>query len=256
VKLGETVVGSQPIQVGSDQGVETLERPLTSAPMEDAMAASILPDRASAPTSVYKYYDHIGVLIYVGITAQGVGRQRQHNADKAWWPFVAEQAVEHFATREEAECREVELIRHFRPPVNTVHNKHHMDIKRAYAELVQKSNGTRLADRANLVPKRWIYLHHVAHQASAWFLSELCDAAVATRITKFARANVIASTLGGQIIGRITSIEPTESVTRFETNAAAPPGRTIHSARARISWKGKFTKDATFRVHYIEVRLS
>lgn len=40
------------------------------------------------PTSVYRYYDENGLLLYVGITSRGSVRQREHNGDKEWWRFV------------------------------------------------------------------------------------------------------------------------------------------------------------------------
>lgn len=84
------------------------------------MATCPLPD--STPTSVYRYYDDKGTLIYVGITGRGVSRNTEHNKDKNWWRWVSRQKVEHFETREEAHAREVEIIQQCRPPFNTHHN--------------------------------------------------------------------------------------------------------------------------------------
>lgn len=84
----------------------------------------------SDPTSVYRYYDRIGILIYVGITRQGMGRNAQHNGKAEWWPFVARQEVEHYPTRGAAAMREKELIRGHRPPFNKQHN-HDYEVSRA-----------------------------------------------------------------------------------------------------------------------------
>lgn len=87
---------------------------------------------ATQPTSVYRYYDRAGVLIYVGITKQGTGRNAQHNAHAEWWPFVASQEVEHHATRSLAMERERDLIRRFSPPFNKQHNRNHEVAYKAY----------------------------------------------------------------------------------------------------------------------------
>lgn len=90
------------------------------------------PIRNSIPTSVYRYFDSSGVLIYVGITGTATARNRQHNDDKEWWPWVAKQEIEHFPSRSEALGREKTLISQFRPPFNKVHNQHSAAIRTAY----------------------------------------------------------------------------------------------------------------------------
>lgn len=90
------------------------------------------PTSDSSPTSVYRYYDASGVLIYVGITKTGIYRNQQHNASKEWWPFVASQSVDHFPTRSAAHAREVALIQQYRPPFNTHHNNEHVLLRAAY----------------------------------------------------------------------------------------------------------------------------
>lgn len=88
------------------------------------------------PTSVYRYFDQGGLLLYVGITARGIARQREHNADKEWWPFVARQEVDHFESREAAAKRERHLIRQFHPPFNKQHNPHHDELRQIYLTAV------------------------------------------------------------------------------------------------------------------------
>lgn len=84
------------------------------------------------PTSVYRYYDATGVLLYVGITSRATTRQREHNADKEWWPYVARQQVEHFPSRQAAHDHEKALIRKFHPPFNRQHNPDHEAIRTLY----------------------------------------------------------------------------------------------------------------------------
>lgn len=86
----------------------------------------------STPTSVYRYYDRAGLLLYVGITSRGTRRQAEHNADKEWWPFVTSQDVEHYPARAEAAAREKALIREFRPPFNKLHNPDFANLRALY----------------------------------------------------------------------------------------------------------------------------
>lgn len=90
------------------------------------------------PTSVYRYYDRFGVLIYVGITSRALLRQREHNDTKEWWPFVARQEVEHYPTRDVAALHERSLIAEFLPPFNRHHNPHHQEMRSAYLDRVRE----------------------------------------------------------------------------------------------------------------------
>jgi hypothetical protein len=86
----------------------------------------------STPTSVYRYLDADGVLIYVGITNRGVQRQAEHVAHSKWWRFVHAQDVEHYDDRETAERRERYLIEKHQPPFNVTHNAEHKRRLAAY----------------------------------------------------------------------------------------------------------------------------
>jgi hypothetical protein len=43
----------------------------------------------STPTSVYRYFDLEGRIIYVGVTSRGPQRQAQHAVTADWWPHVS-----------------------------------------------------------------------------------------------------------------------------------------------------------------------
>lgn len=73
-------------------------------------------------TSVYIYRDARGILLYVGITRQGPGRQNQHDASAEWWRYVKSQEVEHYDTRDDAKSRETWLIKNDRPIFNRQEN--------------------------------------------------------------------------------------------------------------------------------------
>lgn len=83
-------------------------------------------------TSVYRYYDRSGVLIYVGITSRGILRNVEHNTTKRWWNYVHRQEVDHYPDRRSAQGAERELIRRFRPPFNIQQNPDHADLQQIY----------------------------------------------------------------------------------------------------------------------------
>ena len=109
----------------------------------------------STCTSIYRYYDRVDTLLYVGITSQRSARNQQHNADKAWWPYVVRQDVEHFGTRAEALAREKSLIQARRPPFNIQHNPDRGELGPAYvayAESVKQGPGKLMAALRGRLP--------------------------------------------------------------------------------------------------------
>lgn len=104
------------------------------------------------PNSVYRYYDHAGRLIYVGITAQGPGRQRQHNATSEWWQYVASQTVEHCPDRETALRVERALIEAHRPPFNRQHNEPWEDLRAGYLRLISAERAYSALQAGEAIP--------------------------------------------------------------------------------------------------------
>lgn len=92
----------------------------------------------ATPTSVYRYYDSHGILIYVGITSRGIGRNREHNRRAEWWPHVGAQEVDHFLTRAQALDVERDLIQRFRPPFNSQHNPNYRAARAEYLTMVEQ----------------------------------------------------------------------------------------------------------------------
>lgn len=110
---------------------------------------------ATSPTSVYLYYDEFGLLLYVGITARGVKRQREHNSDKEWWPLVHRQVITHYPTRTEALEVERLTITEHRPPFNVVHNPGHDVLRSNYLAFQQNvCRETSLLAQAEMVDRR------------------------------------------------------------------------------------------------------
>lgn len=87
------------------------------------------------PTSVYLYRDAHGLLIYVGMTGRGMGRQVKHNRRAEWWKFATRQEIEHHPDRPAAAERELSLIREHLPPFNIVGNPEHAERRAAYLTL-------------------------------------------------------------------------------------------------------------------------
>ena len=117
-----------------------LSRGLTNA-LSLQESAPAMVDSTDIQTSVYRYYDKQGLLLYVGITERGIKRNREHNATKEWWQHVAYQEVDHFTTRSDAEARERALITQHRPPFNIQHNPDWRDTKAVYLAFAGSGDG-------------------------------------------------------------------------------------------------------------------
>ncbi|MCX4606965.1 GIY-YIG nuclease family protein [Streptomyces mirabilis] len=79
-------------------------------------------DRREPETAVYRIYDGVDRLLYVGITHDVVMRFREHKVDKGWWRARAHRyEVQWFASREIAAAEEREAIKAEHPEFNSVH---------------------------------------------------------------------------------------------------------------------------------------
>lgn len=66
-------------------------------------------------TTLYRYFDNSGQLLYVGITGDNTKRQSQHRRNSFWFGEIVNATFEHFPTREEALTAEAEAIRKEKP---------------------------------------------------------------------------------------------------------------------------------------------
>ena len=73
-------------------------------------------------TTLYRFHDASGGLLYVGITGRSVRRWCEHAATKPWWNDVAKVTVEHFTDRPAAINAEARAIKQERPAHNVVHS--------------------------------------------------------------------------------------------------------------------------------------
>jgi hypothetical protein len=74
--------------------------------------------RLPTSTTLYRFFDADGDLLYVGITHMETMRWRQHSKTKDWWREVTTIKVAHFDTRDEALAAEAKAIRQERPRHN------------------------------------------------------------------------------------------------------------------------------------------
>lgn len=69
-------------------------------------------------TTLYRYYDSEGQLLYVGITGNNTKRQSQHRRNSFWFGEVATASFEYFDDREEALEAETKAIQNEKPKHN------------------------------------------------------------------------------------------------------------------------------------------
>lgn len=79
-------------------------------------------ERDSATTTLYRFFDSAGILLYVGISAQPLVRFGQHRADKPWWVNIGSITTHHYTSRRAALEAEAEAVKTERPLYNVVHN--------------------------------------------------------------------------------------------------------------------------------------
>lgn len=75
----------------------------------------------SAGTTLYRFFDAAGRLLYVGITDRGPRRWREHMVTQPWWDDVASSTIEHVGDRVAAEEAERIAIQTEKPLHNVVY---------------------------------------------------------------------------------------------------------------------------------------
>jgi len=73
--------------------------------------------------ALYRFFDHDGLLLYVGITNDLGTRLSDHRRDKPWWAEVARVMVAQFESREAVLAAEKVAIRTEQPKYNVAHNE-------------------------------------------------------------------------------------------------------------------------------------
>jgi hypothetical protein len=70
------------------------------------------------PTTLYRFFNGAGDLLYVGITHRGLKRWSEHAEEKSWWLEVSATTTKHFPDRESAVQAETAAIRSENPRYN------------------------------------------------------------------------------------------------------------------------------------------
>jgi hypothetical protein len=76
----------------------------------------------SEPTSLYRFYDARGVLLYIGITNDMARRFGNHGEKKSWHPIAVQVSIQHYPSREAALAAEAAAIVAEAPLYNIQHN--------------------------------------------------------------------------------------------------------------------------------------
>lgn len=203
---------------------------------------------STAPTAVYRYFDSRGVLIYVGITNQGTARNFQHVAHAEWWPFVAEQKVEHFPSRAAAEAKEKALIREFRPPFNRQHNLDQAEMPEAYlafaaSEIVDESFQDQYSRLGASLPLRIIN--------ESTFVTFIAHSVIAATLSLRSPTRLVVE--GGLVVGRVKSLSKEGGLAVFHVDVSQRYGA-VEEAVARLRVQSLKTPIAT-NVHSVKVVL-
>jgi hypothetical protein len=78
------------------------------------------PEPACEPTTLYRIFDALGRLLYVGMTCRkGLERFHEHAANP-WWPEARTITLMHYPTRREALGAELLAIQSERPKYNVL----------------------------------------------------------------------------------------------------------------------------------------
>lgn len=75
-------------------------------------------DNSIQKTTLYRYFDSEGQLLYVGITGDNTKRQSQHRRNSFWFGEIHSATFEHFEQRDSALEAEALSIRHEKPKYN------------------------------------------------------------------------------------------------------------------------------------------
>ena len=96
-------------------------------------------------TTLYRYFDSAGVLLYVGITSAWHLRLKGHQARSPWWSRAANITLVHFATQEEAVAAERTAISNEHPLYNRAHSRLTREGWGSGSVFQRRSNGQWLA---------------------------------------------------------------------------------------------------------------
>ena len=103
-------------------------------------------------TTLYRYFDGDGKLLYVGITGDNVKRQSQHRRNAFWFGQIASATFEHFNSREEAIEAEREAIQTELPEFNIAETNSYMNGSRIRVEFTSKLHLVSMLSQNEFMP--------------------------------------------------------------------------------------------------------
>ncbi len=105
--------------------------------------------------ALYRFYDHAGELLYIGITRDPAARWSQHSGDKPWWHRVQRITIQAMPDRASALAAERIAIKAENPRYNVVHREQLAAAPGSIAD----EKAQRILKRWNLINREWIYQH-------------------------------------------------------------------------------------------------
>lgn len=134
----------------------------------------------SRATTLYRFFDADGALLYVGITNRSPRRIQEHSQSKGWWSDVMSATFEHFPSRRTAEHAESKAIEGESPRYNIARPRPPLEpvsplvIRRPYSPDHRYVKGVRPSMK-RLVSSgdAWFTLEKQAKRHFGWSAAEL-----------------------------------------------------------------------------------
>ena len=93
--------------------------------------------RAPIATALYRWYDDIDLLLYVGISDELLDRVTNHVKGSPWMDFAVRSTIKRYPSRTKAAAAEVEAIKSEQPLFNLKHNNTPEARRRLFHYLVE-----------------------------------------------------------------------------------------------------------------------
>lgn len=164
-------------------------------------------DVSNIPTSLYRYYDQHGLLLYIGVTQRGVQRMNEHHVNSEWWPYIDHSEIVHFHNREYALQSERREIEKYLPFFNRQYNASYPLGRDIYMSMVNGPWKMTPFERFQALPRRRLPLIAVDGDTLT-FESHITDASVTRWLHIRDKDRVRAVTSKGKLTTLVTGVEP------------------------------------------------
>jgi hypothetical protein len=102
-------------------------------------------------TALYRVYDDVGVLLYIGVSGNFGVRWQKHAATKPWWGNVRSQTIYWYDSRDEALDAEALAIFREQPKYNIMHRSQARRLQAVQRRLRALPMNQRITDRPGLM---------------------------------------------------------------------------------------------------------